>query len=46
MNDFNHELMQRLDAIREQGLLRELRRVDSPQSPRVEVGGKIGRAHV
>ena len=40
MNDFNHELMQRLDAIREQGLLRELRRVDSPQSPRVEVGGR------
>ena len=40
MNDFNHELTQRLDAIRQQGLLRELRRVDSPQSPRVEVGGR------
>jgi 8-amino-7-oxononanoate synthase len=40
MNDFNHELTRRLDAIRQQGLLRELRRVDSPQSPRVEVGGK------
>ena len=40
MNEFNHELTRRLDAIREQGLLRELRRVDSPQSPRVEVGGR------
>jgi 8-amino-7-oxononanoate synthase len=40
MNDFNHELIQRLDAIRQQGLLRELRRVDSPQSPRIEVGGR------
>ena len=40
MNDFNHELTQRLDAIRQQGLLRELRRVDSPQSPRIEIGGR------
>ena len=40
MKDFDHELTQRLAAIREQGLLRELRRVDSPQSPRVEVGGR------
>ena len=31
---------QRLDAIREQGLLRELRRVDSPQCPRIEIGGR------
>jgi 8-amino-7-oxononanoate synthase len=40
MNDFNLELTRRLDTIRQQGLLRELRRVDSPQSPRVEVGGR------
>jgi 8-amino-7-oxononanoate synthase len=40
MNDFNLELTRRLDAIRQQGLLRELRRVDSPQSPRIEVGGR------
>jgi len=40
MNDFDQDLAQRLDAIRRQGLLRELRRVDSPQSPRIEVGGR------
>ncbi len=40
MNDFNGDLTQRLAALREQGLLRELRRVDSPQSPRIEVAGK------
>ena len=40
MNDFNRELTQRLDGVRQQGLLRELRRVDSPQSPRIEVGGR------
>jgi 8-amino-7-oxononanoate synthase len=40
MIDFKHELTQRLAAIREQGLLRELRRVDSPQAPRVEIGGR------
>jgi 8-amino-7-oxononanoate synthase len=37
MTDFNRELAQRLDGIRQQGLLRELRRVDSPQSPRIEL---------
>ena len=40
MNGFDHELTQRLAAIRQQGLLRELRRVDSPQSPHVEIGGR------
>jgi 8-amino-7-oxononanoate synthase len=39
MNDFNRELTRRLDGVRQQGLLRELRRVDSPQSPRLEIGG-------
>lgn len=39
MNDFDLELTQRLDVVRQQGLLRELRRVDSPQAPRIEVGG-------
>jgi 8-amino-7-oxononanoate synthase len=39
-NDFDRELTQRLAALREQGLLRELRRVDSPQSPRIEIGGR------
>ena len=40
MNDFNGELAQRLDGVRQQGLLRELRRIDSPQSPRIELGGR------
>jgi 8-amino-7-oxononanoate synthase len=40
VNDFDRELNRRLAAIREQGLLRELRRVDSPQSPHIEIGGK------
>src|SRR5258708_7536669 len=34
------ELSLRLDEIRRQGLYRELRRVDSPQSPRIVVCGK------
>jgi len=37
---FDAELRQRLDAIRSQGLLRELRRVDSPQGTRIRVGGQ------
>ncbi|MCX6926926.1 MAG: 8-amino-7-oxononanoate synthase [Verrucomicrobia bacterium] len=40
MNAFDHELNQRLASIRHQGLLRELRRVDSPQAPRVDIGGR------
>ncbi|MGA2852845.1 MAG: 8-amino-7-oxononanoate synthase [Verrucomicrobiota bacterium] len=40
MNDFSPELKNRLDAVREQNLFRELRRVDSAQGPRIEIGGK------
>jgi 8-amino-7-oxononanoate synthase len=41
VNDFNPELKRRLDAVREQNLFRELRRVDSAQGPRIKIGGKI-----
>jgi 8-amino-7-oxononanoate synthase len=37
---FDQELKARLNAIREQGLYRELRRVDSAQGPRVIIGGR------
>ena len=40
MNQFDAALNERLAEIREQGLFRELRRIDSPQSPRVEINGK------
>jgi len=40
VNDFGSELKHRLDAIREQTLFRELRRVDSAQGPRIEIGGR------
>jgi 8-amino-7-oxononanoate synthase len=40
MNDFDRELTQRLDVLRQQGLLRGLRRIDSPQAPRIEMGGR------
>jgi 8-amino-7-oxononanoate synthase len=40
MNDFETELTQRLAALRAEGLYRELRRVDSPQSPRIEIDGR------
>ncbi len=40
LNNFAAELQKRLDEIRDQGLYRELRRVDSPQSPRVRIAGK------
>lgn len=40
MNEFDQELEKRLSDIRAQGLLRELRRVDSPQSPRVALKGR------
>ncbi len=40
VNDFSLELKRRLDAIRGQKLFRELRRVDSAQGPRIEIGGK------
>jgi 8-amino-7-oxononanoate synthase len=37
---FTDELNQRLAALREQGLHRELRRVDSAPGPRLQIGGK------
>lgn len=40
MNPFDEELNQRLGALREQNLFRELRRVDSAQGPRIAIGGK------
>jgi 8-amino-7-oxononanoate synthase len=40
MNPFDEELKLRLHALHAQGLQRELRRVDSPQSPRIEIAGK------
>jgi 8-amino-7-oxononanoate synthase len=39
-NSFDAELKRRLDEIAGRGLLRELRRVDSPQSPRLDLGGR------
>jgi 8-amino-7-oxononanoate synthase len=39
MNDFEIDLSQRLAEIGERGLYRELRRVDSPQGPVIQVGG-------
>ena len=40
MNAFDEELSSRLEQIREQGLYRQLRRVDSPQGPRLVMDGK------
>src|SRR6266566_6871030 len=40
MKAFNHELSKRLASLREQNLYRELRRIDSPQSARIEVDGQ------
>ena len=40
MVSFKKQLNHRLAALREQNLFRELRRVDSPQSPRIKIGGK------
>ncbi|MCO5053733.1 MAG: 8-amino-7-oxononanoate synthase [Verrucomicrobiae bacterium] len=40
MSSLDAELQQRLAAIRASGLLRELRRVDSPQGPRIEIAGR------
>ncbi len=39
MTSFDTELNWRLATLDEQGLRRELRRVDSPQGPRIEIGG-------
>jgi 8-amino-7-oxononanoate synthase len=40
VTSFADELNERLAALREQNLFRELRRVDSAQGPRIEIGGK------
>src|SRR5450432_1287946 len=40
MNPFDAELNQQLGVLSEQGLRRELRRVDSEQGPRIKIGGK------
>jgi 8-amino-7-oxononanoate synthase len=40
METFNSELNSRLNDLREQGLYRELRRVDSPQRSTIQIGGK------
>jgi 8-amino-7-oxononanoate synthase len=40
VTDFDRELSQRLATIREQGLYRELRRIDSPQSSRIKIGDR------
>jgi len=40
MKDLDEELGRRLSLLREQGLYRELRRLDSPQSPHIEIDGQ------
>src|SRR5258708_14269917 len=40
MSSFNESLQAELDAIRAAGLLRELRRVDSAQGPRILLAGR------
>ncbi len=40
MNTFDDELNQRLAVLREKGLLRELRRVDSPAGTRIRMAGQ------
>ena len=40
MNRFEDELHRELEAVREAGLYRELRRLDGPQAPRIEFAGK------
>ena len=40
MSNFDYELNQRLDALRTQGLYRELRRVDSSQGTHIQMGGR------
>jgi len=40
MNTFAGELNSELERLREEGLYRELRRLDSPQSPRVKIDGR------
>ena len=40
VTDFEQQLIGQLNAIREQNLFRQLRRVESPQGPRVHVDGR------
>jgi 8-amino-7-oxononanoate synthase len=40
MNDLDSVLRERLDALREEGLYRELRRVETAQGPRIMIGGQ------
>jgi 8-amino-7-oxononanoate synthase len=40
MNHFDRELTERLDALRAQGLRRELRRVDSPPGTNIRIDGR------
>jgi 8-amino-7-oxononanoate synthase len=40
MNSFEQDLMTRLARIREYALFRELRRIDAPQSPHIEIRGR------
>jgi 8-amino-7-oxononanoate synthase len=40
MNSLNEKLHRRLNALRETGLYRELRRVDSAQGTRIQIGGR------
>ena len=40
MNPFDEALDQRLETLREQGLRRELRRVDSAQGPHIQINGR------
>lgn len=40
MDDLENELGARLDALKAEGLYRELRRIDSPQDSVVEIGGR------
>ena len=40
MHSFDEELVRRLDALRAQGLHRELRRVDSAQGPHIQIAGR------
>jgi 8-amino-7-oxononanoate synthase len=39
MNEFDEELSSRLKDVREQGLYRQLRHIESPQGPRVKIDG-------
>jgi 8-amino-7-oxononanoate synthase len=40
VNAFDEELSSRLKAVQDEGLYRQLRRIDSPQGPRIEIDGK------